>query len=320
MFGTSLTSARYRELLSCARRAETRWLDLDPAAFRQSYNREGFFVSHRLADHEAFRLEKLKALCLRLPSDGVMYRVGVVPINTDFDKSLGQFRMAGTLEDALNQMEERQAYVAVYNPEDDAEYRPIIEGLLGELATCTDGLDPYMNWYSTYLFISAHDSLTPYHMDREMNFLLQVRGTKTVRLWDPSDDEVMTPAQKDELLSYTGEARPQYHDGLASKAKIFELRPGLGVHHPFIAPHLVHTGPQLSISLAITFRTRQSDVWRDAHRLNHSLRSWGMNPTTVRKNEMIDRTKAKAVTAVRWARGLTRKWKQTETRTQQEAH
>jgi len=27
--------------------------------------------------------------------------------------------------------------------------------------------------------------ITPYQMDREMNFLLQIRGTKTVPLWDP---------------------------------------------------------------------------------------------------------------------------------------
>jgi hypothetical protein len=72
----------------------------------------------------------------------------------------------------------------------------------------------------------------------------------------------------------------------------------------------VHTGPELSISLAITFRTRQSDVWRDAHRLNHSLRAWGIHPTSVRKSMLIDRTKAKAVSAVRWARTLMRKKKQ----------
>ena len=85
-----------------------------------------------------------------------MHRFGVVPINTDFDKSLATFRKSLTLDDALDAMEERQAYVVVNNPENDREYRPIIEGLLGELACCTDSLEPYMNWYSTYLFISAH--------------------------------------------------------------------------------------------------------------------------------------------------------------------
>jgi hypothetical protein len=310
MLGTTLTPARYREMASDAARADTRWLELDPAAFRQSYNREPFLVAHRLAQHDAFRLDELKALCRRMPQGTVNHRIGVVPINTDFDKSLTSFRKSLTLDDALDAMEERQAYVVVNNPEIDREYRPVIEGLLGELACCTDSLEPFMNWYSTYLFISAHHSVTPYHMDREMNFLLQIRGTKTVRLWNPSDDEVMTPAQKDELLSYAGEARPQYHDGLASKAMVYELKPGLGVHHPYIAPHLVHTGPELSISLAITFRTRQSDVWRDAHRLNHSLRAWGIHPTSVRKSMLIDRTKAKAVSAVRWARTLMRKKKQ----------
>lgn len=37
-----------------------------------------------------------------------------------------------------------------------------------------------------------------------MNFLLQVRGAKTVQLWDPRDDEVMRPEQRDFLFSYAG--------------------------------------------------------------------------------------------------------------------
>ncbi len=205
MLGTTLSPQRYREIVASAARTNTHWLQLEPAAFRQSYNREPFLVSHRLAEHELFELEKLKALCRRLPRNYVKHRVGVVPIDTDFDQSLGaRFRESLTLDEALDQMEERQAYVVVNNPEDDREYRPVIEGLLGEIARYTDRLDPGMNWYSTYLFITARHSVTPYHMDREMNFLLQIRGTKTVRLWNPADDEVMTSAQKDELLAYAG--------------------------------------------------------------------------------------------------------------------
>jgi hypothetical protein len=137
-------------------------------------------------------------------------------------------------------------------------------------------------------------------MDREMNFLLQSRGTKTVRLWDPADDEIMTAAQKDELLAYGSELRPQYRDSFERKAMIFELSPGLGVHHPFIAPHLVQTGPELSISLAITFRTVASDTWTDAHAFNHKARTLlRLNPAPVRANATRDRMKAAAIRTYR---------------------
>jgi hypothetical protein len=41
-------------------------------------------------------------------------------------------------------------------------------------------------------------------MDREMNFLLQICGTKIVDLWSANDPSVMTELEKDRLLSYDG--------------------------------------------------------------------------------------------------------------------
>jgi hypothetical protein len=144
-------------------------------------------------------------------------------------------------------------------------------------------------------------------MDREMNFLLQVRGTKMVKLWDPRDPEIMTPAQKDQLLAQRRVPRPTYKPSLERKAMTFELAPGLGVHHPFIAPHLVTTGKQLSISLAITFRTQRSDVWTDAHRFNHRLRNrLGIAPGAVGSLGVVDATKAGIIRLGRQARRLLR--------------
>jgi len=128
-------------------------------------------------------------------------------------------------------------------------------------------------------------------MDREMNFLLQIRGNKTVHLWDPTDSEIMSPEQKDLLLSRVGD-RPAYKPSFESKAVTFALTPGIGLHHPFIAPHRVHTGPELSVSLALTFRTRQSDRWADAHRFNARMRRLGLNPAPVGSNPLRDRAKS----------------------------
>lgn len=289
-FGEFISPGQVAALVAQARGAGERWLELDPERMRVSYNQEPFLVSHRLADHPKFTLTALFALCRRLGRQQVFCRAGKVPIDAEFDSSLGVYNRGFRLADAIEHLEEKQAYIVIYNPERDAEYRPIIAGLLGELASHTERVEPGMNWYSTYIFISAQDSVTPYHMDREMNFLLQVRGRKTVRLWDPFDEEIMTPAEKDLLLSYIG-GRPRYRPEFESKAMIFQLEPGLGVHHPFIAPHLVHTGAALSISLAITFRTRRSDMWSNAHRFNQRLRRFGVEPRSVGRNAFVDQTK-----------------------------
>jgi len=301
MLGEHLSEERFRSLLEAAQ-AAPRWLDIDPKAVHEHYNGSGFLVSHRLPEHPLFELEPLFRLCRRMPRHAVKHRFGIVPGNAHFDTSITTYRQGLTLEDAIDHLEDKRAYIAVYNPEKDPEYKPVIEGLLGELGLATRGIEAAFNWYSTYVFISANDSVTPYHMDREMNFLLQIRGRKTVQLWDPRDSGVMTPAQRDFLFSYADDSRPAWHEGLPAKARVFELEPGLGVHHPFIAPHLVTTGPNLSVSLAITFRTPQSDIWSDAHVYNYKLRRFGLGRIPVRENDLVDATKANFVRALRRAK------------------
>ena len=304
MLGEVVSAAQLSDRIQRGRREP--WLDLEPDEFRRSYNRQPFTVRHRLAEHPAFQLDALRTLCHRLPRKLVKYRAGKIPHDANFDSSLDDYKTL-TFEQAVDGLEEHRAYIAIYNAERDAEYGQILGGLLGELAAHTESVEPGLNWYSTYIFISTEDAVTPYHMDREMNFLLQIRGTKTVRLWNPNDPDVMTPAERDRLLSFSEDPRPAYKDSLADKASIFELEPGLGVHHPFIAPHLVHTRSGSSISLAITFRTTRSDEWTDAHRFNHLvMRRAGLVPRTVGESALVDRNKARVVRAVRQVRKLSR--------------
>src|SRR5580704_2048867 len=304
MLGEVVTAAQLEEWIERGRRES--WLDLEPGEFRRNYNQRPFSVRHRLADHPAFQLDALRTLCRRLPRKQVKFRAGKIPDDANFDTSLGDFNTL-TFEQAVDGLEENRAYIAIYNAERDPEYGRILGGLLGELAAQTEPIEPRLNWYSTYIFISTEDAVTPYHMDREMNFLLQIRGTKTVRLWDPNDPEVMTPADRDRLLSFGDDPRPAYKSSLANKAQIFELAPGLGVHHPFIAPHLVYTRSGSSISLAITFRTAKSDEWTDAHRFNHLLmRRVGFVPRTVGESAIVDGSKARLVRTIRRLRTLTR--------------
>jgi len=301
VLGTRITDNEFRAALRHAERA-ARWLDIDGDAMRMHYNRAGFLVRHRLAEHPLFTADALFKLARRLPAASVKYRVGSVPGNTHFDSSIERFRGDLTLDDALDHLVDKRAYVALYNPETDPEYRPAIEGFLAEIGLAARPFERFFNWYSTYVFISAHDAVTPYHMDREMNFLLQIAGRKTVQLWDPRDDVVMRPEQRDHLFSFDPDARPAWHDGLPARARVFELEPGLGVHHPFIAPHLVTTGPNFSISLAITYRTPGSDVMSDAHAFNDRLRPYGLGRIPVGSHPAVDVAKACALRGLRAAR------------------
>jgi hypothetical protein len=274
-------------------------LQFYPEEVGSSYNRRPFIVRHRLAEHPLLKLESLFALCRRLPADLVKFRRGVIPGDANFDSSYDRFRDGLSLEQTLEHFEELKAYICIYNPERDPTYRPLFEGLLAEIGAAIADIDPVITWYSTYLFISTSGSVTPYHMDREMNFLLQVRGNKEVLLWDPADEDILSPAEKDHLLAAFGSWRPTYKPSNESKAMHFDLQPGIGVHHPFIAPHRVHTLDGLSVSLAFTFRTLKSDMATKAHSFNEILRRLGMSPHPVGENEAMDHAKALASNAVR---------------------
>ncbi|MGH8156933.1 MAG: cupin-like domain-containing protein [Rhodanobacter sp.] len=291
MLGEFISAGQYIELLARGRREVAPLLKFDPETLKSCYNRKPFLVEHSLADHAYFSLDRLFALCRRMDPVHILYRIGNIPRDAELESSFSRYNKGLTLEETLDHFEEKKAYICINNPERDAEYRPVIEGLLAEIAAQVHPLDPQMSWYSTYIFISTQGSITPYHMDREMNFLLQIQGSKTVYLWDQSDGEIMTSEQKDLLLAHVG-SRPVYKPSFESKAMSFGLEPGLGVHHPFIAPHRVHTGAELSISLAVTFRTRQSDTLTDAHRFNTRMRKLGLHPIPVGSSRLLDRAKS----------------------------
>ncbi|MBN2692154.1 MAG: transcription factor jumonji JmjC domain-containing protein [Burkholderiaceae bacterium] len=292
MLGEFVSSTHYASLLQRGQRNGAGWLQFDDANLLRDYNRRPFVLEHRLDQHPLFNMAPLFDLCRRLPPRAVKFRAGEIPPDADFDSSYAKFRQGLTLNHTLDNFEPLHAYLCIYTPEQDPQYRPEIEGLLAEIAAHIHPLDPHITWYSTYVFLSAQGAVTPYHMDREMNFLLQIRGEKTADLWNQADPVIMSPAQKDRLLAYDG-TRPPYKPEFEARALHFALRPGLGVHHPFIAPHRVWTHSNLSISLAFTFRTRQSDQRTAAHQCNARLRRLGLqNPKPVGESAWVDSAKA----------------------------
>jgi len=274
-------------------------LALNGAEFRRLYNHEPFLVRHRLADHPLMQLSSIVRLAKRMPAEKVLFRLGQVPVDTDFDRVTELYRGPLTLDEALDLIEQKRSIVTLNTPELDGEYGAFIASLVDEFRPLVEPAEGRINWFATYFFVSSPGAVTPYHMDREMNFLLQIRGDKEVQLWDPADEAIMTEEQKEQLFARWDLARPAYRDGFDARKRVYRLEPGNGVHHPFIAPHAVTTGSSVSISLAITFRTDASDRRAAVYRLNYTLRKLGMRPARVGSSPWRDALKSRAVLAVR---------------------
>src|SRR5262249_33173022 len=138
-----------------------------------------------------------------------------------------------------------------------------------------------------FVFLSSPGSVTPYHIDPEWNFLLQVRGSKLMNVFPA---ELLTEPELERF--YSGAHRNLvFRDEYQKRATVFELHPGEGAHVPVTAPHWVKNGPEVSVSFSITFQTRASERRGLVYRFNHALRARGWDPTPVGRSPWRDALK-----------------------------
>jgi cupin-like protein len=138
------------------------------------------------------------------------------------------------------------------------------------------------------LFVSSPGEVTPYHFDHTWNFLLQLKGTKTVYLFDQNDPQVLR--QTDQENWYGRNCVPAKDENSGDGIPYF-LRPGDGVHHPVNAPHWVQNGPEISISLSIGLCLHESNRRAKIHQVNYILRKLGLSPPPPSPSNRADRLK-----------------------------
>jgi hypothetical protein len=280
-------------------------LQFDATVFRRDYDRRPFLIEHSLASHPLFQLAALSELAKRLALKGnTLHRLGDVPVNSDFDHAYERYGRTASLGETLMTMERAGSFVVINYPEDDPEYAPVIRRLYDDIRVGSEPIDPNMLEIMAYVFISSPGALTPYHMDREQNFLLQIQGDKTLSLWDPRDRRVMSERDVELLMGDATAPRPGYSEQLEPFAQTYQLVPGLGVHHPFIAPHVARTGSKVSISLALTFRTRGTERRIQAYQVNHLLRRLHLAPRPIGQLPLLDDVKGRAYGGLRGAKNL----------------
>jgi hypothetical protein len=273
-------------------------LSFDRDELRRSFDRQPFRVDHDLPGHPLFELERLVELARALPPDRVEYNAGAVPVTCD-PAQTPHTGLSAT--ETIRRIEECGSWLVLKNVERDADYRALAQGCLAPM----HGLCPDMRALELFVFISSPHAITPYHIDPELNFLLQVRGTKTLRTFPAWDRSILSELELERF--YAGGPRNLQHltPEIESRASVFELAPGQGVHIPVHAPHWVRNGPQVSVSFSVTFRTDGSQRREIAYRINHRLRRLGVRPQPVGRSPAIDALKYTLFDAARrLARGV----------------
>jgi hypothetical protein len=292
-------------LFSNATCSQTKFLEIDPGGFRESFPSRGFKIGHRLCDHPDLQLPRLVELAQRLPETQVEYYAGKVPVDQDGRK----YPKNGlSIVETVRRIEECGSWMVMKNVEVDPRYGNLLRVLLDEVYQQFDSesLDYAMrdmHRETAFIFISSPNSVTPYHLDDEHNFLCQIGGSKQVSMWDPGDRSVIPESQIEYMLQFWHDKAYDrympYKDEFQQRATVFELNAGEALHFPFGAPHWVKNGPVVSISFSVTFRTLMSERQAVVYFLNRRLRRLGLNPTPPERSQWRDSLKYGAFQAAR---------------------
>ncbi len=274
--------------------------DLDTQTFATCFNRSPFVIHHNLATHPLFELSRLVELAQFLPETSVEYNSGDIPVSQDPNLTP---RNGLSITETIRRIEECRSWLVLKNVEQDPEYRDILFDCLDQMRPVVDAVAPGMRVRQGFVFISSAGSVTPFHIDPENNFLLQIRGNKHVQLFNVEDRVVMPEEQLEKF--FTGAHRNiPYQPDFEPRGKWFELNPGDGLHFPVAAPHWVKNGDSVSISFSITFQTDSSQRRQSLHRWNNAMRRLGITPCPVGRSPWADELKFAAIrcgrTIKRW--------------------
>ncbi|MDQ6708417.1 MAG: transcriptional regulator [Acidobacteriota bacterium] len=252
-------------------------MEIDPAAFKQNFNRRHFPVRHNLSDHPLFQLPRLIELARDTansrPGD-LYYDLGDVRVDQRWDTSPVR---ALPVDESIRRIESAGAWIILKKAERDPEYRELLERCMANLLELTGReFQKQMKVQEAIVFVTSPNRVTSYHIDSECNFILQIRGEKDIYVFDQNDRDVVPEQELERFWAVdtnAGTYKPQYQD----RSETYRLGPGRGVHVPVNAPHWLKNGNNISITLSINFRFHDS-ARANLYRANYLMRKFGIAP------------------------------------------
>lgn len=281
----------------------TRLFEADAAAFRTEFDRASFQFRHNLAGHPLFQLSRLmelaKATAQTRPND-LYYDAGNIRVDQRWDQTP---RNSFSVVEAIERIENCGAWIILHKAELDPEYGAVLHQCMAELQDLIGlNLDRVMRVQEIILFVTSPKRVTAYHIDRECNFLLQVRGSKTLSVFDQNDRVVLPEEELERFWSVDNNAA-KYRPELQSRAHEYRMTPGTVVHIPVNAPHWVQNDDNVSISVSVNFQFR--DYMRgNIYRANYALRKLGLRPKPPGQSGLSDSVKSYSVMPALWAKRI----------------
>jgi hypothetical protein len=276
-------------------------LEVDAATFAREFNRMPFRLRHNLCEHPLLGLDAVRALARSLQDQpGEIYSdVHVSRVDQRWDEAP---RAQVSPEHLVDDIVDAKAWVVIRRAETDLRYKALLDETVAEIGDLSGiSLQRQIAIQNAIIFVTSPKRITTYHIDRECNFILQIRGDKVVYVFDQDDRDVLPEEELERFWTVDNNAAV-YKPEFQNRARIFHLRPGEGVHVPVNAPHWVQNGDDVSVTLSVNFQFK--DLSRaNQYRANFCLRKLGFKPEPPGMHPVRDSIKAKALGGIWGIRG-----------------
>ena len=217
-----------------------------------------------------------------------------------------------TIDDVFRHIEEKDSWVALYNIQTDPAYRQFLWDVMKSASHLVDHQEKIFD-VRGFVFISAPPSVTPFHIDRENNFWMNIRGRKTISLWDREDRDVVSARDVENFIIYRSLDDVKLKDDMRTRSHDFDCGPGDGVYFPSTTPHMTRTDPSwvrpgagVAVSIGIDFYTDATRREAHIYAANQLLRRFGIQPREPHQSQWRDKLKShlgRGVIAVKRLRG-----------------
>ncbi len=272
--------------------------------FRRNYNRENFMFKHELSGNPLFELKSLIELTQRMPDHEHYWSNGPVAVdNTWSDGTVGRQSLA----DTIRNIEHNNSIVILKHTEQDAMFAPVLQSVLATMIELSGArMRSDVTIGEVLILVSSPGRITPYHMDSETNFLLQITGDKWFHVFSHTDRTLVTEQEREAFFAVSRNCAV-YRQDRQDECNKYDLHAGYGIHVPPCAPHWVQNRDNVSVALSVNYELRSVDRLEKVYKFNHRLRKLGLEPAPPAVSGWRDRIKLAASDGVAAVKSVSRK-------------
>ena len=246
--------------------------------------------SHELHKDPRLTLQAVADLADRLPRTSVICDTSTQPLLVPKGgPPRGELSRPG---DVIRNLDEAKAWLTLLNIEEDPDYADLMNSTLDPLEPGMVGRQGKMRHRVGFVFVSSPNSVTPAHFDIEHSLLMQVSGSKVVSFGHFAQQQ----DRRHEVDRYWDGSHGRI-ENLPPELASYQLTAGRGVYIPPVAPHWVHNGPAISLSVTLTYFTAATERENMIEAFNARLRRMHISPRPPGHSSPADMLKVAAMRA-----------------------